>query len=79
VTQFLGSVAIDSVPAGARVFVNSQPVGVTPLVLTELSVGSRAIRVETESHAPWSGVVRVVADQQTSVNATLAPVSDSTK
>jgi len=64
--------AIDSIPAGARVFINSEPVGVTPLVLAEIPVGSRAVRLEADDHAPWSSTIRVVAGQQAHLSATLS-------
>jgi hypothetical protein len=72
-TKYYGSLAIDSVPVSARVFINGEPIGVTPLVLTELPVGSRAVRLEADDRTPWSSTVRVVAGQQTRVNATLSP------
>jgi hypothetical protein len=72
-TRFYGSLVIDSMPINARAFVNGEPVGVTPLVLTDVPVGSRAIRLEAENHASWSSSVRVIADHRTYVNVTLAP------
>jgi len=72
VPRFRGSLAIHSTPVGARVLINRQPVGLTPIVLTDVPVGSRAIRVEADSHKPWAAVVRVVADQETRVDATLS-------
>jgi hypothetical protein len=68
---FYGSLLIDSMPANARAFVNGQPVGTTPLVLTAVPVGSRAIRLEAENHTPWTSTVRVTADHRTRVNVTL--------
>jgi hypothetical protein len=72
-TTFYGSLAIDSVPASARVYINGKPIGSTPLVLTDLPVGSRAIRLEADGHASWSSTVRVVAGERARVNATLTP------
>lgn len=71
--RFYGALMIDSIPVGARAFINGEPVGITPLVLTELPVGSRAIRLEADDHSAWSSTVRIVADQQTRVSATLTP------
>jgi len=68
---FLGSLAIASEPAGARVFVNGRAVGVTPIELSDLSAGSRVVRIEADGYQAWSSAVRVVADQQTRVSATL--------
>jgi len=72
-TRFYGSLAIDSIPVGARVFINGEPVGVTPLVLAEIPIGSRAVRLEADHHAPWSSTIRVVAGQQAHLSATLPP------
>jgi hypothetical protein len=72
-TRFYGSLAIDSVPVSARAFINGEPIGVTPLVLSEVPVGSRAIRLEADDHMPWTSTARVVAGQQTRVIATLSP------
>ena len=71
--RFVGALQIDSTPRGARVFIDRQPVGVTPLVLTGLVVGSRVVRLEADGHAPWSSAIRVIADRQTDVRTTLAP------
>jgi hypothetical protein len=70
--RFVGSLVIGSLPPGARVFVNGDSVGLTPLVLTNLPVGSRAVRIEADDHTSWSTMVRVVADTQTKINATLS-------
>ena len=70
--QFFGSLAIVSTPERARAFVNGVPVGITPLVLTDLPVGSRTIRVEADAYTAWASTIRVVADHTTSVNATLS-------
>jgi PEGA domain len=71
--RFYGSLAIESGSVSARVFINGEAVGVTPLVLTEVPVGSRAVRLEADDHNSWSSTVRVVAGQETRVSATLNP------
>jgi len=71
--RFYGSLAIESDPVNARVFINGEAVGVTPLVLTEVPVGSRALRLEADDHNSWSSTVRVVADKETRVSVTLNP------
>ena len=68
---FQGALVIDSEPSGARVFVNGAPAGFTPLILKGVPVGSRVVRVEADAYAPWSSAVRVVANEQTRVLATL--------
>ena len=68
-----GSLAINSQPGGADVFVNGQRVGKTPLVLDNLQVGSRAVRLRLDGHESWSRAVDVVANQRSSVVALLQP------
>jgi len=75
--RFVGSVSVVSEPAGARVFVNGQSAGVTPLLLDAVPVGSRAIRVEADGYAALSSVVRVVANQRTTLRATLSSTSSN--
>jgi PEGA domain len=69
--RFRGTLAIDSVTTGAHVFINGQPVGETPLLLKNVPVGSRAVRVEAAGYRAWSASVQVTANQQTSVIAKL--------
>jgi hypothetical protein len=76
VQRFRGTLAIDSVVRGARVFINGQPVGTTPLTLKNLPVGSRAVRVEAAGYRVWSASVQVTANQQTHVIAKLDRVID---
>ena len=68
---FRGSLAVTSRPEGAAVFINGRQVGTTPVVLRQLPAGSRAIRVVLEGHNPWSRSIQVVADQRTTITATL--------
>jgi hypothetical protein len=69
--RFQGSLVITSRPGGAAIFMNGRHVGTTPLVLNDLPVGSRAVRLTLAGYAPWSRAVQVVAQQRTTVAATL--------
>jgi hypothetical protein len=69
--QFRGSLVVNSRPPGARVFVNGQRVGETPLVLKNQLAGSRAIRVALDGYEPWSAAVQVVADTETRLSPEL--------
>ena len=69
--SYQGSLAFSSAPEGARVFVNGAFVGSTPLVLDNLPVGSRAVRIEADGYQRWSSSTQVVANRQTRVSATL--------
>jgi len=68
---FLGSLVVNSLPSGARVFVNGRSVGETPLVLRDQPAGSRAIRVALDGYEPWSSAVQVIADSETRLRAEL--------
>ena len=65
--------SLTSSPDGAQVVLNGKIVGKTPVVLNDLPVGSRAIVVRRDGYSPWSASVRVIANQRTTVRATLRP------
>jgi hypothetical protein len=71
---YRGALALTSSPEGAEVVVNGRVVGQTPVVLTDLPIGSRALLVRREGYTSWSSSVQVVANQRTTVRATLTPV-----
>jgi PEGA domain-containing protein len=68
---YRGALALTSSPEGAQVVLNGKVVGQTPVVLNDLPVGSRAIIVRRDGYSAWSASVRVVANQRTTVRATL--------
>jgi len=55
------------------VYVNGAAVGVTPLVLQDVPVGSRAVRVDLAGYERWSSVLQIVANERTVATATLRP------
>ena len=68
-----GSLVLSSNPEGAQVLVNGRVAGKTPVVLEDVPVGPRALLLRQTGYAPWSASVRIIANQQTAVHATLAP------
>ena len=70
-SRFTGALAVDSRPAGARVFVDDKVVGTTPMALPAVSAGSHVIRLEHEGYRRWSSSVRVIASEQNRVTASL--------
>jgi hypothetical protein len=70
---YRGALTLTSSPEGAQVVLNGKVVGQTPVVLNDLPVGSRAIVVRRDGFSPWSASVRVIANQRTTVRATLTP------
>ena len=70
--SYRGSLVLRSTPEGARVFVNGALVGSTPLILENLPVGSRAVRIEADGYQDWSTSTQVVANKETHLSAALA-------
>jgi serine/threonine-protein kinase len=66
-----GALAVDSRPAGARIFVDDKEVGTTPMALPSVSVGLHVIRLEHEGYRRWSSSVRIIAGEQNRVTASL--------
>jgi hypothetical protein len=69
--RFAGGLAVDSRPAGAKVFMDGKLVGTTPMTLPSVPAGSHAIRLERDGYQRWSSSVRVVASEQNRVTASL--------
>jgi PEGA domain-containing protein len=69
--RFRGSLAIESDPPGAIVTVDGRVVGSTPVLLKDVPAGSCVVRVESNGYERWSAAVRVVANKETRVSATL--------
>jgi hypothetical protein len=67
----LGSLYVLSHPAGARVLVDGQYVGATPLLVTNVPPGTKTIKLELPGHKAWSSSVRVAAGQRVRVAASL--------
>jgi PEGA domain-containing protein len=73
---FVGAITLESEPAGAQVFVDGRPIGLTPLLNWEVRAGSHVVRVESQGYGRWSSAVRVVTGNTLSVVATLQPARD---
>jgi serine/threonine-protein kinase len=69
--RFLGSVLFDSRPVGARVYLDGNFLGVTPLQTPEVRAGSHAVRFEKDGFRRWTASVQVVAGERTRVAASL--------
>jgi hypothetical protein len=67
----LGSLYVVSRPMGARVTVDGRLVGVTPLMLTDVSSGSHTIVLTADGHRPWQTTVQVKMGERTRVAASL--------
>jgi len=72
-TVYVGTLLVVSQPAGASVFVNGKPVGVTPLKLADQRAGSLALRITRDGFQRWTAAVQVPAGRSTQITATLLP------
>jgi len=72
--RFVGTLKIESQPAGAAVSINGTPIGVTPITLEQQRAGSLAVQITLEGFERWSAAIQVPAGRVTQVNATLRRV-----
>jgi hypothetical protein len=70
---FRGAISVESQPAGAQVFVDGRPLGVTPLVGWELPAGSHVVRIDLDGYERWSTAVQVVTEKTVNVVMNLQP------
>jgi hypothetical protein len=69
--RFVGTLLIESDPAGAAVFVNQESVGATPVLLKDMRAGSYVVRLEYEGYQRWSTSATVSAVREERVKAKL--------
>ena len=67
----VGSIKVQSRPAGARVYVNGTLIGSAPLAIPGLPAGPARVRIEMDGYRTWATTVRVIAGEQTRVGASL--------
>jgi len=72
-----GSLRVESQPTGARVSFDGEPIGDTPIVLTEVTPGEHQIGLDLESrgYKRWSSSVVVSAGREEKLLAVMTPVS----
>jgi hypothetical protein len=68
---YSGSIYVDSRPQGARVFIDGRSVGVTPLTVPDVKIGSHVVRLELADHRHWSTTTRVTSGQEVRVTGSL--------
>ncbi|MDH4184858.1 MAG: PEGA domain-containing protein, partial [Nitrospinota bacterium] len=67
-----GSLLAESDPAGAEVFIDGQSLGVTPVMITGLTPGTRSARMELEGYLPWNGQARMAEGKGAKISAIMA-------
>lgn len=70
--HFTGTLAVNSVPPGAAIWIDSVNTGkITPAQIPDVLTGYRLVELKLPGYLTWSKVIRIYADQVTTVNATL--------
>ena len=69
-----GSIQVDSRPDGARVMLDGQLVGTTPVVVPDVASGTHRVRVERDGYQAWVTTVDVPPFDQVLVAASLEQV-----
>ena len=70
-SSYTGSVYVDSRPRGARVSIDGRAVGVTPVRVPDVRVGTHVVRLELPDHRIWSSTATVTAGQERRVTGSL--------
>ena len=68
---FTGSLYVDSRPQGATVLVDGKNVGVTPITIPDIPIGSHVVRIEMAGKKPWTTSARVLAGKMERVTGSL--------
>jgi hypothetical protein len=68
---FVGELMVESRPPGAKVFLDGKLLGTTPFAQPAIPAGEHAIRLERDGYRRWSSSIRVVANEQNRVTASL--------
>ena len=68
---YQGTLTVQSLPAGAAVYLNQRYVGETPLAVPRLRAGSHVVWVQGEGYRKWTAGVHVPADRNTTIRANL--------
>jgi hypothetical protein len=68
---FTGSLYVDSRPRGARVSIDGKPVGMTPVRVPEVRIGTHVVRLELPDHRIWSTTATITAGQEGRVTGSL--------
>lgn len=74
-----GSILVTADVAGADVFIDGQRRDAAPALIGDLAEGAHTVEVRKDPLQPWKQVVTVVGNQQTKVEAKLAPAPETQK
>jgi hypothetical protein len=66
-----GSISIDTRPPGARVRLDGQDVGVSPILVGKVTPGRHSVRLDLPGFTPWTTTVTVKAGDRLRVAASM--------
>jgi hypothetical protein len=69
-----GTISVNSAPAGAGVYLDDRYMGVSPIVLNEVTLGTHTVMLDLSGYQPYSISVQVTGDAPAEVNANLVGV-----
>ena len=72
-SALVGRLFVDSRPPGATVFVGATQVGMTPILVPDVTVGSHRVRIEGTGYLPWITTVAIESNEEVRVAASLEP------
>jgi len=72
-----GTISVNSVPAGAGVYIDDQYMGESPVILNDVPLGTRTVRLELSGYQPYTMNVQVTGEAPVEVNANLVAVPDT--
>ena len=72
-TNTTGSLQVASRPSGAQVFVDDNLIGTTPLLISDVSAGSKHLRIELSGYKAWTTSVQIEPSARVRVSAGLEP------
>jgi CRISPR/Cas system-associated exonuclease Cas4 (RecB family) len=61
-------------PPGARVYVDGQLIGTTPLRMVDVAPGTKAVSFELTGYAKWTATVTIAPGEPRKVSASLEPL-----
>ncbi|PIX44036.1 MAG: hypothetical protein COZ57_18100, partial [Armatimonadetes bacterium CG_4_8_14_3_um_filter_66_20] len=72
----LGSLSVNSSPAGAAVFLDGAATGqLTPAILAQVSAGAHSVMLRKNGYAEVTTSVAIISGQRTMVNEVLTPAA----
>lgn len=69
-----GEIVVHSTPEGADIYLNNRILGITPLDIPDLPVGTYEVRIIRHEYQDWTGQITVIGGDSVSVDAVLVTI-----